>query len=393
MFIKLPLQKLKEFTDLSKSLQSSELEQIYQFIKVEIDFGKCTITKSTRDSFLVYTFDLDAVDDCSFIIQEKVLSDFSNSTNENYVYIELNESGGNIHKIKDSLNSKKCYEKVFNDGGYKIKDFPSSHVKLDSITYSRLGKNQIDSILRAKSFVGKDDLAPMYNHIFISPTKPDPNKNGKSDLYINSFGGQTMYLDRIGSDLSFPFLAISPRESAIITKFEWLDYNSDTSNFNIYKYGLNGEVIYGFSRVEGANPVDLSLPLSMFKKDNYFIIKTNDILKFCTSIKLYSGTNDKDREDSKWKNSSCTLDFGECTLFFELEKISESIKVICDVTVVGSEFNFNFNQNFLYEIIRGAFSGYDEICISDSGNGVCIFSRNHENMIGFMMKYQKQAVK
>jgi len=258
-----------------------------------------------------------------------------------------------------------------------LKDFPSTNINVEKLEFTRLEKPLIESINRARVFVGKDDLHPMYNHIFISQAKT-------GDYYINAFSNTTMYLDKL---IGFkpPFLAISPRENPIITKFDYLEYNSET-NFNIYRFGSS---IYGFSKIDNAVPVDLSLPINAFKKDDYFVIQTNDLMKFCTSVKLYSNSTEKDKEDAKWTNSSFNVDFGECTLLFEMPIIGEEIRLVCDVSVVGKEFNFEFNQTILYEIIRGCFFGYNEVCISDSGMGVCLFSKNHENMIGFMKKYFK----
>lgn len=374
MIIKLPLEKIKDFLTFASDIQSdkSGIQPILKYIKFEIVFGECLVTKYNFEGYVQYSFDSDE-EDCEFIIPEKDLIDFCSVSNEPYIIIEFGNK--NIHIIKNK-ESKKCYSVKYNDGGYKVIDFPKLPVEnSQQFTEAKLDKNILLAIQMAKPYTGSDELLPQLTSIYI-----DSN-------YIYAYGGSACYLSKINETL--PKIAFSKKETQILSKFDTVDFCvANELGWNIYKYR---NVVYGFRKQEGAVGFDYNLFVSKSKRDlPYFNIKTDDLVAFCTSVKNYCNSNDKTRTNAKWKNSNLKLEDGLINLSFDVAEVNEGVSLVCDTTGTLQECDFSFNQTLCTDIFKSL--PYNEIFISDAGNMFIIYNEQDKNFIGFISKVQPQNI-
>lgn len=363
--IKLPIQNIKHFLSYSNSLGSgkTDIMPILKYVKIVIDFDIITMAKSNLDSFVIYEFDFKDNDDIEFLISEDELKAFvSVYGNNTYIYITIENH--NFGTISDG----KSYTKRFNSSEASISEFPKENVRTVNLEYTRLSKNEITLISYASNFTATDEIRPSLSHIFIQ------------DEFIVSCDMKSLFTYRIGS---FKNIAISKRELSVITNNDFIDYYSDEdANFNVYKHE---KAIFGFKKMSDVKCIDFKKPLEAFKDDNSFIIKKEDIVGFCNSVAFYCKNGDKKRENAKWKNSVCSLDFGKCELKFDMEaEVGESIITNCDVNQKGDDFRFTFNQAFTQPIFNEF--PYDEICLADNNFAVFLFNKKDNNFLAFISK-------
>lgn len=384
MNIKLNLNNIKEFIQISSEIKSDsgDFVPVLRFIKFKIDFGECTMEKQNSNSFVIFKFDTDQ-DDCEFIVPEKEFNDFIQSCPKStYIFLNINENGTN-HSMHEKEDGKGGLIKKYDDGGYKIKDFPNDKISLAGLTYTRLSKSQLESIGRAKNYVGEDSLQPFFTHVFISFLEG-------FGTFISGNTNTTFYSDKQNTD-SLPFIALSKEECQCISKLDFVDYSSSEEiNFNVFK--TPSGAIYGYKKMHTPIPMSFISIFKSFNKNNYFTIKKEELVKFCTSVKLYNTNTDKKKEDGKWKNSVITVDgFGDCTICFDMEKhTGESVTLRCETEILPTctGFSFEFNQTQLFEILRSI--PYENISIADFKSVVFLFNEKDSNYLGFISKIVAQ---
>lgn len=348
MELKLPLSKVKEFISLSKAIETEQSDfenlQVLKYIKIEVDFDICTITKTSLRSFIQFTFDLKH-EDCVMIIMEKELIDYCSSSNREDLFITQSEE-------KETTLTDGYIISEFYNGKYEVKDF--FKIPKAGKPTCRLSKEVLLNFNIAKIYSGEDDLRPSFKYIYIDSVYDDKAKEQVSYMYASTM--RILYLKKFRFNL--PKLALSKDECSTLSKYEYVDYCEvkEDKNWNIYKWN---NVVYGFRQSDEA----LGFPYQMFlniEKKNYIKFKTDDFINFCNSTKIRMSKADG---KATYINSSAKISGTTAELICNDNENRKKNKFNTKVEVVGQPFDFNFDHSQMLDIFKSL--PFSEICISD----------------------------
>lgn len=341
--MQLPIKQLKEFVALSKFISSEKLElmPILQFIKLEIDFGECSITKDNLQEFVTYKFGVDC-EDCSFILPYDKFSKYIASSNGEYCDININ---GDIVTVYDGYLRQK-----WNISKNRVDDFP----KLPEIspTYYHFSKQLIEVLNLSKNITKpKDELRPQMACSHVTPIcvyASDYNICFKKDISLDG--------------LPFPSIPVSKTEVDCIYQLDNVQFSSSIKSHNIWK---SGNVMYGFRQidraVDGFNYQQFFSNLS-FPRKQYITLKLKDVISFCNST--------KDFRIGLISNALLTLEDKTCIISYVEKETSEENKIEIDYKI-SQEFDFEFIFNT--DLLLNAVLKFPHNDIS-----ICIDSYQHE---------------
>lgn len=355
MKIKLPIEKIREFLAISKYIvlppDRSNINPIIKFIKVEIVFGTCILTKTNNNSFCKFSFDV-SEEDVEFLIQEENLSSFC--TDSKHEELTLNMQDGFI-KMSDGYFKRKV-----NVNGVGVIDFPLIPKQEDKLI--RLEREVLTSLIPAKAHIGSDKIMTPFQSAYLSG----------NDVYSSAM--QTMYIRSFKAQL--PTIAITPAECLLLSSFEYVDY-CKSDNYNTY---IHKNIVYGFIQPHGATGFDYKAQIGRLTKKNYLTIKVEDMINFCNSTMRFT--------QGLFCNSTLSTEkteFGAiANLLFEDRSKNEENTIDVPIKLVGDNFSFNFSPDIWLPILKVL--PYEEICIGDEIGLVSIWNEIDKNYNGIISK-------
>lgn len=270
MTIKFPTNKVLDFIKLADYIETVnlDLQPIQRYLRVEIVFGSCTLTKSNGNQYVMNTFDVECNDDYDFLIIEEELAGFAKLTQNDNFTIDFNENTGYADctdRYHDYSFSNGIFDKTL---FHSIPEFKRDNtVKLD--------RSVITFLNIAKSYIGKDDLMPHFNSAYIS------------DNYLYATDGHVMYIRELSSN--YPFIALSAKECDLIKDFEYVDFVQSAS----YNNFICKNTIYGFINKTNANGFNYKQFLDTVKRESYIKIRAADFMNFCNAAIVASKSKDK----------------------------------------------------------------------------------------------------
>lgn len=354
--ITLPVKDIKNFFEVSKYVKSekNDVSPILRYLKIDIEFGICFITKANLDSFCKYNFSINH-DDISFLIEEEKLSILVSLTKEDKIEIQYKKD----HiLLTDGYFKQKC-----NNISYKVTEFRSIPDFLKSESFV-LNKSILSKLSSAKIFLGKDNIiSPYFLFVYFEEDK------------IYSSSGQSIYFYKMKDGEKVPKFALTENECTLLSGYESVIY-SKSENYNTYKIG---NVVYGFIQSSNANYYPAESQTNKAEKKNYAIIKIEDIINFCNSTLKFSG------------NTYCNSDlFVESEIsrfvFSDLDKGEEN-SIETKSTLIGEPFVFRFNPSIWLSIFQNM--PYDNICIGNEQGVVSIWNDSDPQYIGLLSKLMR----
>lgn len=366
MELKLPLNKVKEFIALSKAVETetSDLDnlQVLKYIKIEIDFDTCTLTKTSLKAFVQLSFDLKAPDS-SILVLEKELVDFCSFSNRDTVTITQEPEKDMV------LSDGYTYSEHYN-GKYEVKDF-FKIPKYGKPTV-RIPKDVLMNLRFARIYSGTDDLRPMFKYIYIDSMYDEDRKMQVSYMYSSTM--RIFFFKRF--DYNLPKISLSKEECVALSGFEFIDYcQSEIEghfNWNIFK---NNNTVYGFRQSDEAKGFTYSNFLDI-KKNNYIVFKLEDLINFCNSTKIRMSKADG---KATYINSKVKLEKSitgyRAELICDDNENRKKNRIFTDVTVEGEPFDFIIDHSQMLDIFKSL--PFNEICISNEQK------RNDEGVIMF----------
>lgn len=369
--ITLPLQKINDFISASKYISTDNIGviPIYQYIKIQIEFEVCTITKRNNNSFCVFSFDIPNQDDCEFVILEERLITFCNNAQEKEFTISLDDKSS-IIKIEDSA---KYYKQKFNNGAVLMSDF-SPVPETDGLSKQSISSDVLNCLSSAKIYSGKDETVGHFSYVYLK------------DESIFSTNGHVIYVKTVKSGSILPQIALTKTECDLLPELKSVEF-CESDNYNIY-IQKDKKVIYGFRKPENANGFDYKRFISTLKKENYSQVLVNDIVNFCVSTISFANDRVKEKKDEfpialfkAEKNGESGV-----KMIYENLELEKENKIEVNNQLFGNGFEFYFNPVLWLPIIKDL--KYDYICISDENTSlVSIFNKSDSSYIGIISKF------
>lgn len=351
MKITLPVKQLKDFFDLSKFVKTekSDINPILKYLKIEIEFNTCFITKSNSEAFCKYNFGIEH-DDVSFLIEEEKLLTLISLTKKDKITIQ--EQNGQII-ISDSYIKYKCSNHTYILTDYKsIPEFDKSQGYL-------ISKELINKLKIAKNFIGTDKLImPYFCFVYYK------------DNVLYSSTSQIFYIDELKTSLQKAYF--TETECNFLSQYDNVNY-CQLENYNIYKIG---SLVCGFIQLHGANFFDTSSFSQRITKSNYASLKIEDIINFCESTIKFAkdGFNTSSVEFS---NSNAKF------VFIDKDKGEENI-IEVDSSLSGNPFVFHFNPYQLLNVVKNL--PYERINIGDENGCVSVWNDNDVKYFSLISK-------
>lgn len=347
--VALPSEKIKDFLSVSKNIEipKGDLRPILNYIKINIEFGVCEITKTNHKSFVVFSFKTNE-DDFSCLIEEKKLINFINSCGKDSVEISYNEK---YVFIKDGKLSQK-----YNAGVYSVDEFPE--VNSSGRDFTRLDKGIIDTISVAKVYSAKDEILKQMSAVYIK------------DGYVFSSNMRVMYIKKINAKLPDIYMDIT--ECNVVSKLNYAEY-CVLDNYNIYK---SGDIVYGFVKQEDLNPFDYSRFLSAVKHIDRFSAKVSDLIDFCNSAIAMA--------NSTFCTASASCKNGGLSLIYEDIEKDEHNEMDLESVVIGNPLKFMFNPFMLNPILKAV--PYGVVSFSDDGALISMKTPEDDNFVTILSK-------
>lgn len=351
MKITLPVKQLKDFFDLSKFVKTekSDINPILKYLKIEIEFNTCFITKSNSEAFCKYNFTIEH-DDVSFLIEEEKLLTLISLTKKDKIVIQ--EQNGQI-VISDEYIKYKCSNHTYELSDYKIiPEFDKSQAGL-------IGRDLIDKLKIAKNFVGSDKLImPYFCYVYYT----------NNTLYSST--SQIVYINQIKTNLDK--CIFGETECNFLSQFDNVNY-CQVDNYNIYKIG---SLACGFLKSESAYFFEIKQFYERVTKSNYASVKVEDIINFCESTIRFA----KDGF-----NTSSVEFVSDKAIFSFIDKDKGEENVIeVESSIKGVYFTFYFNPSQLLNVVKNL--PYERINIGDEAGCVSIWNENDINYFSLISK-------
>lgn len=354
MELKLPTAKVNDFLKLCEYIKGNvETDEIQKYIKVSIDFGTVTLTKTNTFQFVRYEFEHET-EDVECILLESEIKKYFSITSSAEVSIAFKD-----RQVYLTDGTRLKYN--FNNGTEKVDDFYS--IPDMSETKLRLDKNFIQNVNLAKSFVGNDTLRPVFNYVYLSDNK------------IFATNAHAIYLRDINAESDL--IAISPAECKLISDFDYIDY-ATAGNFNVFSHK---KVTYGFLTKDGAGKLDISNFVKSYNPDSYIECSVDEVMAFCNAALTFS------KGDSKIINNTCKMNLIENEL--ELEFNDKEYGKSTDVSL-GIEnndiknFELNFNSELMLNCLKSVRS--DKFRLNVVNHLIYIWAKTDSGLLLLMTK-------
>ena len=354
MELKLPTAKVNDFLKLCEYVKGNiETDEIQKYIKVSIDFGVVTLTKTNTFQFVRYEFEHET-DDLECILLESEIKKYFGITSSAEVNILFKDK-----QVYLTDGTRLKYN--FNNGTEKVEDFYS--IPEMSETKLRLDKNFIQNVNFAKGFVSNDTLRPYLNYVYLASNR------------IFATNAHAIYIRSIeaNSDL----IAISPAECKLISDFDYVDY-AIAGNFNVFSHK---KVSYGFLTKDGASLIDTNQFTSRYNPDSYIECSVDEVMSFCNAALTFS------KGDSKIVNNTCriTLDGNTLELEFKDKEYGKSTDVSLDIENNDMEnFSFNFNSELMINCLKSVKS--DRFRMNSVEHLIYIWAKTDNGLLLLMAK-------
>jgi hypothetical protein len=346
---------IKLFCKLCDYVVSDKLDlyPILNYIKVEIVFGVCILTKSNHSQFVQYQFDTD-FDDSEFLLLESELKNFSSTSNSKSFTASLDVSNPGSVSLNDGYynydfnNSISSGDRILGiDMFPKIPEQKTETIKItkDMISYTNI----------AKEFASDDVTLPHFMNIYIKENEVFASDARESFFYKKLHG-------------SFPLIALSKKECILLNNFEYAEYyNSD--NFNCFVYG---SAIYGFINKENQSGYEIS-QFKTFDKSKYLRIKTSDFINFCNACVKFS----KSKSEKIVSTVSRFMYKDSLTISYSNDNKELKVPVNCESFGI-TELDFHFNPTTLLNKVSSM--PFEYICISFLANKFYLFSEQDADL-------------
>lgn len=332
--ITFPTDKINAFIECAKLVPTDkgDLNPVFKYIKVEIEFNICTLTKANERGFCQYTFDTIEDDLEPFIVNEKILIAFCDSTKSPTFKLKI--EGKNV---------------VLTDGYFKQTSVPiweevSSFVKLPDlkVEFERVNRDIIEQITIGSNFISNDELQPTFCSMY---------SDGQTVFSSNQ---QIIFTKRFKKNI--PVLSLTPYEASAVKDLPFFDYFC-TGNINIYK---NNNVVYGFRIPEGTKPFPHQIFFDGLDCESFFKIKKEDFLNYCKFImKFDEGGN---------AVSEVNIERESARIFYENKQSGETNEIFAPILVTGKVDGFYFIPHMINKIFTSIPS--DHVCIGETNKGV-----------------------
>lgn len=356
------------FADRVETQSNLTLLSTAEYVKLEIIFGECYITKHNVKSFIKHKFEVSPdMDDFEFLVHEKILRGFVSTLHKSskYIYFEISESIvgiGNETFINVKISDNEKFTKGYQSFKYSakkidIKSFPNT-IEVES-GFVRVDQDVISCITTARSFMSNDALRPAFNCIYLTS-----NTENKGVIYSSDV--QKIYIKTFTSQ-KFPPISITSDECKLIcgNNFAFMDYVvCDTHN--IYKFG-NGSTLYGFRRLENMTGFAYA---QFFCQDeelnnNYIELNVDDIILFCMRTKVLSESNSK----NSFVNSTCYIGETGKEITFKYLDNEYNVENIDSFEVVSRQGSFgSFHLNHVIWLDMLKTFPYKKIRINNFGD-------------------------
>ena len=359
MKIKLQTEQIRDFFVYAKNIttEAAEITPVIRYIKVEIDFGFCTLYKSNNNSFVKYTFKTKE-DDCVFLIAEEKLQNFATDTKEREIIISIKDD-----EITLSDNGGRFKQRL-NKTPYSLIDFP----KIPEIGKEklRLDKDVLNAMNIAKVHTIKDEININLTAVHFS-----------EEGYIYSGNFHSLYIRNFSKKI--PKVSIKTNESTILCQFPYLDYVI-SDNYNTYTHE---GITYGFIQQHQITGFNYNQFLDKIRKDNYIIISLEDLEMFCQSTVRFTN-------DSFCESELTVINEETAKLTYIDHETSQENTIECKVKLYGEQFSFTFNPSFFLPIIKALRNvPYSEIYLGDEGSLISIWNEGDKNYTGILNKLNK----
>jgi len=360
MDILLKTKDVQTFCKLCDYVVSDKLDlyPILNYIKIEIVFGTCILTKSNNNQFVQYQFETEA-DDIEFLILEDELKNFSSMTNSDSFTVSETSTKGTL-KFNDGYYNYNFNNSTFS-GDVELNVDMFSKIPEQKSETVKITKDIISYLNIAKEFASEDVLLANFVNIYI-----------KGNEIFASDSRESFFYKKLSGD--YPLIAFSKKECILLGNFEYADYYH-SGNFNCFIYG---SATYGFINKENQSSYNYQQFLSI-NRNNYLKIKTSDFINFCKACVKFS----KSKSD-KITTTTSKFTFNERIIITFNNDIKE-LKVPIDCESVNMDpLEFFFNPTTLLNKVSAM--PFENIFISIEKDRFYLFSDQDSNLFSLHMK-------
>jgi len=264
---------IEAFKTNASQIPKHEDNPILQFIKVTIEGDFATLIKSNLDSFVVHTISNDS-EDCSFLVDEKILFEFVELSSSEYIYFSIEENRIRIYDERYNTKSPTERAELF------------AQIDSNSGEWTHIPKTALTAIGIVAEIVFGDEISGVRNTIFVG------------DGHVSGSDATIGYYQKFSETL--PKLSLRKKVAISIAKMPKAEHSSNSS-FDLFR---DNHVLFGFRKSE-INWFDLSKPFGSISNDADFILNKHLLIKWNTycinSCKSKSLT-------SEWKANGNRLD-------------------------------------------------------------------------------------
>ena len=263
--------EIEVFKIYAQGIKTDSINPILSFLKIEIegDFG--SIVKTNLKSFVSRTFSNDS-EDCSFLIDEKILFNFLELVDGEYINFTIDGSRISLHDERNKTNSP----------SERVSMFPN--IDYIGSGWLEIPKTALDSIGIAGQIIFDEEITGPKSCVFVGE-----GAVAGSDATIG-------FIQKIKEDL--PKLVLRKEVALAISKFNSCLCCTNNS-YDLFKYN---DILLGFSKTE--TPFfDLQKPFGEIESPSDFFVYKSSFIKWntyasnsCPSKILaatFKGNNDK----------------------------------------------------------------------------------------------------
>ena len=400
--LKLPIKNIVEFFELSSKIDTvKNFDHLPtgEYLKIEIIFGECLITKNNIQCFIEYKFDVSMfnIEDIEFLLHEKKTKDFCLNLKGDFIYIQIeditNETNGDLNKeiiISNTNKFKDSTRKInYNTKNINIDFFPKVEYEFDSSkTKTRIGKDVIDVIAIANKHTSSDSIKPAFTCVYLGSYDDEKRELCEGNICFSSDGLYCHYQKTFNDSIKFKPIAIQQIETRAICNndINYVDYVVSNSH-NLYFFP-KGNVIFGFRHIDNTNGFDPKRYKTLCTKQAFVTLNIDDILLFCVRAKATQSLN----ASTTYIISSCTINKEEntCKLIYKNETTNDEDTKECEIINeknISSFNDFSLNHNIVYDILKSL--PYNTITIHNEEFMLGLTSEQDKDYFGFFAKLQK----
>ncbi len=357
--ITLNTDEIKKFLQVSAGidLEDRKFSAPLSYLKLSFSFGTCTITKANLESHCKYEFDCgEFMEDAVVFVDFKVLTTLMGETKSKTFWIETD---GIITWLKDGY-----YKHKFSSSDVTEELYPLTE-ECENDDFFTLNIDVLNAIKIAKNSIGNDPIRPQFSFCYID----------KGTVY--STDAFTLCVKKVTSQTPTGLLALSKKECILLSNFNYIGI-SQTDSWNFFRFENS---TFGFRKAEGGLGFQYEWLVNQLKRDNYIVVKVEDIINFCASTIALN--------ESKISTSKLTaIEDGNTALNFEDEITSLANQLHINCGLIGGKFEYLFEPDRLMTLLKVL--GYNEICIGYEGQRVSVWNSNDVTFLGMIQNVVPQ---